>query len=138
MPKRAAATRPQKRDERVIDVKRGEKIEFPVSAKHPLARFQTMTPVRSADDIVAFLKLWESAAAARDQLPVAPAILVGQLKNQKVKVLRITADALRISNRAMVTLNNPLNHLDCMDVTIAGDLVAFGDLVLTCNTLTLE
>lgn len=138
MPKRAAVTRLQQRDERVLDVKRGEKIEFPVTAKHPFARFQTMTPVRSTDDIVAFLKLWESVAAAQDQPPVAPAALVAQLKKQKVKVLRIAVDALRISNRATVTLNNPLTQLDCADVTIEGDLIALGDLVLTCNTLTLE
>jgi hypothetical protein len=97
-----------------------------------------MTPVRSVDDIAPFLKLWEGLAAAQDQQPVAPAVLVAQLKKQKIKVLRIDADALQVANRATLTLNNPLNQLECADVTIAGDLVALGDLVLTCNTLTLE
>ncbi|MET1040408.1 MAG: hypothetical protein ABWZ90_05175 [Acidimicrobiales bacterium] len=50
----------------------------------------------------------------------------------------MAATSLRIPKGAVLTLNNPLNHIECDDVTIAGDLVAHGELVLRCNTLTVE
>jgi hypothetical protein len=136
--KRPAAAPAPRGDERKLHCKRGEKIEFPVPAEHGLARFQTVTPVRSAEDIVEFLGLWAKVAEAKDQPPLTPADVVAQLKKEKVSVLRVAANSLRIPDRAVVTLNNPLNHLECDDVTIAGDLVVHGELVLRCNTLTVE
>ena len=126
-----------KRGDRILRVKPGETVEFPVPAKHPLARFQTITPVRSTKDVVAFLPMWEKAAASRDQ-PAVPARLVAQLKQHEIGVLHIAADAFEVPARATVRLNNPLCQIDCADVTIAGDVVVTGDLVLTCNSLTLE
>ena len=104
----------------------------------PLARFQTLTPVRSAEDIVEFLGLWAKVAEAKEQPPPTPDDLVAQLKKEKVSVLRVAASSLRIPARSVVTLNNPLNHVECDDVAIGGDLVSRGELVLTCNTLTVE
>lgn len=127
-----------KDDEWKLHCKRGEKIEFPVPAEHALARFQTLTPVRSAEDIVDFLGLWAKLAETKDQPPPTPADLVAQLKKAKVSVLRVAASSLRIPARSVMTLNNPLNQLECDDLTIAGDLVVQGELVLRCNTLTVE
>jgi hypothetical protein len=138
MPKRTTGQRSPKGDDFTLRVKRGEKIEFPVPSKHPLARFQTLTPVRSSDDISDFLRLWEQVAARKDQPPVAPSTAVSQLKKQKTKVLRIAAHDLHIAKGAVVTLNNPLNELECDGVTVAGDLVSQGELVLKCETLNVE
>jgi hypothetical protein len=138
MAKRRSGAPASERDERTLRLKRGDKIEFPVSAKHPLAKFQTLTPVRSPDDIRGFLRAWEEVAAAQDQPPVTPADLVAQLKKEKISVLRISSLHLRIADRAVVTLNNPLNQLDADSITIAGTLVSRGDLVVTCKTLTME
>jgi hypothetical protein len=137
MPKRPA--KPARRDdERKLHCKRREKIEFPVPEEHPHAKFQTLTQVRSAEDIADFLPLWAKIAEARDQPPPAPADQVAQLKKDEISVLRVAVTSLRIPDGAVMTLNNPLNHVECDDVTIAGDLVAQGDLVLRCNTLTIE
>ena len=138
MPKRKAAAPAPRGDERKLHCKRAEKIEFPVPAEHGLARFQTLTPVRSAEDIGEFLGLWAKVEEAENRPPPTPADVAAQLKKDKVSVLRVAFSSLRIPDRAVVTLNNPLNHLECDDVTIAGDLVVHGDLVLRCNTLTVE
>jgi hypothetical protein len=135
MAKRAAAS--PERDERTLHIKRGEKVEFPVRARHPLARFQQLTPVRSSDDVYDFLKLWERVAETRGQPPATPATLVRRLKQEKLNVLRLSTSNLRIDNRAVVTLSNPLIQLEFDEVRIAGDLVARGELVLKCNTLTM-
>jgi hypothetical protein len=131
------ATAPAEEGERTLHVKRGQKIEFPVPSKHPLARFQKLTPVRSADDVYEFLRLWEQVAAAREQPPLTPSTVVARLKKEKVQVLRLSTSNLRIDNRAVVTLSNPLNQLEFDSVEIAGDLVARGELVLKCDTLTM-
>jgi len=138
MQKRPAAARAPRHDERKLHCKRGEKLEFPVPKEHPHARFQTLTPVRSAEDIGDFLPMWAKVAEAKDQPPPAPADVVAQLKKDKISVLRVATTSLRIPARTVVTLNNPLNHIECDDITIAGDLIAQGDLVLRCNTLTIE
>lgn len=135
MAKREAAA--PERDEPALHIKRGEKVEFPVRARHPLARFQELTPVRSADDVYDFLKLWEKVAEARGQPPATPATLVRRLKQEELQVLRLSTSLLRVDNRAVVTLSNPLIQLEFDEVRIAGDLVARGELVLKCNTLTM-
>ncbi len=138
MAKRSSAAQPPNREEHKLHCKRQEQIEFPVPADHDLARFQRLTPVRSAEHVQDFLGLWAQVAEAKgESLPTAEEI-AGQLKKQKVSVLRVAATSLRIPDRAVVTLNNPLNYIECDDVTIAGDLVVQGDLVLRCNTLTVE
>jgi hypothetical protein len=137
MSKRPAKAPALTGDDRKLHCKRGDKIEFPVPADHDLARFPTMTPVRSAEDVREFLGLWASVAAARDQPPPAPAAVVAHLKKNEVSVLRVAVTSLRVPDRSVLTLNHPLNHIECDDVTIAGDLVVQGDLVLRCNTLTL-
>ena len=124
--------------ERKLHCRRAEKIEFPVPAEHDLAGFQTLTPVRSAKDLSDFLGLWANVAEVRDQPPPTPADVVAQLKKDKINVLHVAVSSLRIPDRAVVTLNNPLNYLECDDLTIAGDLIVHGDLVLRCNTLTVE
>lgn len=138
VPKQAAAAPAQQENERKLHCKRGDKVEFPVPAEHPHSIHQTLTPVRSAEDIGDFLGLWATVAEARDQPPPAPADLVAQLKRDEISVLRVAATSLRIPKGAVLTLNNPLNHIECDEVTIAGDLVAHGELVVRCNTLTLE
>jgi hypothetical protein len=124
-------------DERTIHVKRGEKIEFPVPARHPLAKFQRLTPVRSADDIYEFLRLWEKVAEASEQSMPRPAELVARLKKEKVAILHLSTANLRIDSRASVTLDNPLIQLEFTNVRIAGDLIARGELVLKADTLTM-
>jgi hypothetical protein len=135
MAKRPAAT--PKRDERTLHIKRGQKIEFPVAAKHPLARFQRMTPVRSADDVYDFLKLWEKVAEASELPPASPATLVRRLKKENIKVLSLSTSTLRVDSGAVVTLSNPLIQLEFDEIRIAGDVVANGELVLKCTTLTM-
>ena len=54
-------------DRQTLHVRAGQKVEFPVAAEHPLAHFQTFTPVRSADDVREFLALWAQNAASREQ-----------------------------------------------------------------------
>jgi hypothetical protein len=130
-----AAEQPD-RHEGTLSVKRGEKISFPVPAKHPLARFQSLTPVRSAEDLAEFVPMWEKAAASRDQPPPTLDDLVVQLKKEKANVLHLAATELRIPRGAVVTLDNPLNALRFDEATIVGDLVSSGELVLTCDTLT--
>ena len=125
-------------NERTIHVKAGKKIEFPVDAKHPLARFQTLTPVRSADDVQEFLMLWAQNAAARELPTPDPAALVARLKKAKLGVLRLFANDLRVERGAVVTLNSPLNRLEFDNVTIAGDLIVRGDLVLNCTSFAIE
>ena len=138
MAKRSSAAQPPGGEERKLHCKRQDRIEFPVPADHELARFQTLTPVRSAEHVQDFLGLWAQMAEAKgESLPTAEEI-AGRLKKQKVSVLRVAATSLRIPDRAVLTLNNPLNHIECDEVTIAGDLVLHGDLVLRCNTLTIE
>lgn len=140
MPKRSPRTRSQDLDgnERTLHVKAGKKIEFPVAAKHPLAKFQTLTPVRSAGDAREFLVVWAQNAAASDLPTPNPAALVARLKKARVGVLRLLANDLRIERGAVVTLNGPLNQLEFDNVTIAGDLVVRGDLILKCTSLTME
>jgi hypothetical protein len=138
MSERPSKAPASKRAERRLHCKRREQVEFPVPAEHDLARFQTLTPVRSAEDVQDFLGAWAKVAEGRDQAPPSALELAAQLKKQKVSVLRVAVDSLRIPDRAVVTLNNPLNHIECDEVTIAGDLVVHGDLVLRCNTLTIE
>jgi hypothetical protein len=138
MAKRRSGARVSERDERTMRLKRREKVEFPVPARHPLAKFQTLTRVRSADDIPGFLRAWEEVAASQDQPPATPARLVAQLKKEKISVLRINPLHLHIPDGAAVTLNNPLNQVDADSITIAGTLVSKGELVVTCNTLTME
>jgi hypothetical protein len=135
MAKRPAAA--PEGDDRRLHIKRGEKIQFPVPAKHPLARFQRMTPVRTAADVYDFLKLWEKVAEASELPPASPATLVRRLKKEKVKVLSLSTSTFRVDSGAVVTLNNPLIQLEFDDVRIAGDLVANGELVLKCTTLTM-
>jgi hypothetical protein len=136
--KRPAAAPAPRDDERKLHCKRREKIEFPVPEEHPHARFQTLTPVRSTKDIGDFLPLWANVAEANDQSLPAPADLAAQLKKDKISVLRVAVTSLRIAGGSVMTLNNPLNHLECDDMTISGDLVVQGDLVLRCNTLKVE
>jgi hypothetical protein len=52
-----------KQDKQILHVRAGQKVEFPVSAEHPLAHFQTFTPVRSADD--AGKRNWECSVLSR-------------------------------------------------------------------------
>ncbi|MET1040409.1 MAG: hypothetical protein ABWZ90_05180 [Acidimicrobiales bacterium] len=60
--KRPAAAPAQPEDERKLHCKRGDKFEFPVPADHPHSIHQTLTPVRSADDIGDFLGVWATVA----------------------------------------------------------------------------
>jgi len=94
--------------------------------------------VRSAEDIADFLPLWANVAEAKDEPLPAPADLVAQLKKDEISVLRVAVTSIRIPDGAVMTLSHPLNHVECDDITIAGDLVAQGDVVLRCNTLTIE
>lgn len=126
------------RSELTLHVKAGEKIEFPVAEKHPLARFQTLTPVRSAGDVHEFLMLRARDAAAREQPTPDTAALVSRLSEAKLGILRLFTSHLRIEKGAVLTLNNQLNQLEFDSVTIAGDLVVRGDLILNCNSLTIE
>lgn len=138
-PARKRRAKPAPRDdERKLHCKKREKIEFPVPEDHPHARFQTVTPVRSAEDIADFLPLWANVAEAKDEPLPAPADLVAQLKKDEISVLRVAVTSIRIPDGAVMTLSHPLNHVECDDITIAGDLVAQGDVVLRCNTLTIE
>ncbi|HKD03413.1 MAG TPA: hypothetical protein VKB77_13325 [Terriglobales bacterium] len=126
------------RSEPTIHIKAGEKVEFPVAAKHPLAKFQTVTAVRAAEDVQEFLALWAQNAAVRDEPAPDTAAVVAHLRKVKLGLLRLFTKDLRIDKGAVVTLNNPLNQLEFDNVLIAGDLVVRGDLVLKCNALTIE
>lgn len=126
------------RNEFTLHIKAGEKIEFPVEPKHPLARFQTLTPVRSAEDVHEFLLLWAQNAAAREQPTAESSALVARLTEAKLGLLRLFTKDLRIDKGAVLTLNNPLNQLEFDSVLIAGDLVVRGDLIVKCNALTIE
>jgi len=121
-----------------LHVKAGEKLEFPVAEKHPHAKFQTLTPVQSAQDVHEFLMLRARDAAARERPTPDSAALVSRLREAKLGILRLFTSHLRIDKGAVLTLNNPLNHLEFDSVTIAGDLVVRGDLILKCNSLTAE
>lgn len=123
--------------EQPLHVKAGEEIEFPVAEKHPLAKFQTLTPVSCADDVQEFLKMWTENAGGKEQATPNVAKLVAQLSGAKLKVLRVATTGFRVDKGAVVTLNNPLNHLEFDNVTIAGDLVSRGDLILKCNVLSI-
>jgi hypothetical protein len=127
-----------KRNEQILHVKAGKKIEFPVPAKHPLAAFQKLTPVRSADEVHAFLILWAHKAASRAEPTPDAAVVVAQLKKAKLSVLHLLGNNLRIDHGAVVTLNNPLNHLEFDTVTIVGDLAVHGDLILKCTSLSVK
>ena len=124
--------------ELTLHVKAGQKIEFPVAKKHRHAKFQTLTPVRSASDVHEFLSLRARDAASRDLPAPNSRALVSRLREAKLGVLRLFMRELRIDKGAVLTLNNPLNQLDFDNVTIAGDLVVRGDLILNCNTLTIK
>ena len=125
-------------EERTLHIPAGKKIEFPVPAKHPLARFQTLTPVRSGEDIHEFLLLWARNATAREQPTPDSATLLARLRQAKLEVLRLATNDLRIESGAVLTLNNPLNQLQFDNVTIAGELVSRGELILKCHTLTIQ
>ena len=122
----------------VLHVKKGKKVAFPVGARHPLAKFQTLTPVRSAEDVREFQAVWAQNAAARELPTPKSAALAARLKKARAGVLRLLANDLRIERGATVTLTGPLTQLEFDNVTIAGNLVVRGDLVLKCTTLTLE
>ena len=127
-----------KRHARTLHVKAGRKIEFPVAARHPLAKFQRLTPVRSAADVNEFLMLWARKAAAQEQPTPDKGKVLAQIKKAKLRIFRLFTSHLRIEKGAVLRLNNPLNQLDFDTVTIAGDLVVRGDLILNCSTLTLK
>jgi len=137
MPKRTAASLPSDEGQGRLAVKRGEKGEFPVPERHELARFQTQTPVRSSDDIAEFMSLWDKVAETRDRPRPDAAEIVKQLRKEKTIVLHIHASELRVAKGAVLTLNNPLNRLTFDRITLGGDLVSNGELVLVCDTLTL-
>jgi|RhiMetdeSRZDD1v2_1073273.scaffolds.fasta_scaffold39080_2 hypothetical protein len=124
--------------QQTLHVKAGQKIEFPVAKKHRHARFQTLTPVRSASDVHEFLSLRARDAASRERPAPNSRVVVSSLREAKLRVLRLVTRELRIDKGAVLTLNNPLNQLDFDNVTIKGDLVVRGDLILNCNTLTIE
>lgn|SRR5262249_364411 len=126
------------RNEQTLHVKAGQKIEFPVAKKHSLARFQTLTSVRSAGDVHEFLLLWARDARARGRPTPEPSTMVARMSRAKLQVFRLFTNNLRIDRGAVLTLNNPLNQLDFDRVTIAGDLVVRGDLILNCNTLEIQ
>ena len=104
------AKRVRKGGERTLHIKAGKEISFPVPARHPLARFQTLTPVRSAKDVHEFLTLWGRRAAAREQPMPTAANVVGRLRKAKLSVLRLYTNDLRIDRGAVLTLNNALNR----------------------------
>jgi hypothetical protein len=132
--KRSAAS---KTDEETIRVRRGDRVEFPVPARHPLARFQELVAVRSVTELSHFLVLWEKLAEGRDVPPLDPAAILRRLKRDQVKILHLSTATLRIDSGAVMTLNHPLNQLEFTDIRIAGDLVAHGDVVLKADTLTM-
>jgi len=89
------------------------------------------------DDVYEFLRLWEKVAEAREESLPRPAALVARIKKERVSILHLSTSNLRIDGRAAVTLNNPLIQLEFENIYIAGDLIARGELVLKCDTLTM-
>jgi hypothetical protein len=139
---RKRKTRRSKRDtkqnERTLHIKPGTKVTFPVPAKHPFAKFQKMTRVRSTEDLHDFLAQWSRVAQAKDQSPPTAKSVVAWFAKARVQILRLSPSAIRIGKGAVVTLNNPLNHLQADTIEIAGDLVSRGDLILDCATLSIK
>src|SRR5262245_66114572 len=98
-----------RRHARTLHVKAGRKIEFPVAARHPLAKFQRLTPVHSADDVHEFLMMWARKAAASEQPTPDTANVLVQIKKAKLRVFSLLTSHLRIDKGAVLTLTNPLN-----------------------------
>src|SRR5262245_44917246 len=98
--------------ELTLHIKAGQKIAFPVKKKHRLAKFQTLTPVRSASDVHEFLSLRARDAASRERPAPNSRVVVSSLREAKLGVLRLVTRELRIDKGAVLTLNNPLNQLD--------------------------
>ncbi len=127
-----------KRNDAIIHIRAGQKVTFPVHAKHPLAKFQKRTPVRSTDDLYDFLVHWGQFEKANDRPTPTPKNLVARFAKSRIHIVRISSSLIRIDKGAVVTLNNPLNHLQADTIEIAGDLVSRGDLILNCTTLSIQ
>ena len=126
------------RSSATLQIKAGEKIAFPVSSKHRLARFQKLTPVRSTDDLYNFLVHWDNFAKAKGESSPTPKDVVARFAKARIRVFRLNTTSIRIGKGAVVTLNNPLNHVQADTIEIAGDLVSRGDLILNCTTLSIK
>ena len=122
----------------MLHIKAGEKITFPVSSKHRFAKFQKLTPVRSTEDLYDFLVHWDNFAKAKGELSPTPKDVVARFAKARIRVFRLNTTSIRIGKGAVVTLNNPLNHVQADTIEIAGDLVSRGDLILNCTTLSIK
>lgn len=121
-----------------LHIKAGEKITFPVSSKHRLAKFQKLTPVRSTDDLHDFLIHWDKFAKAKGESSPTPKDVVARFSKARIQILRLNTSFIRIDKGAVLSLNNPLNHVQADTIELAGDLVSRGDLVLNCTTLSIK
>jgi hypothetical protein len=121
-----------------LHIKAGEKITFPVSAKHRLAKFQKLTLVRSTDDLYDFLVHWDKFAKAKGESSPTPKDVVARFSKARIRVFRLNTSFIRIGKGAVVTLSNPLNHVQADTIELAGDLVSRGDLILNCTTLSIK
>jgi hypothetical protein len=142
--KKTPQTTPQKKDEgssrgkRILKIKKGARVEFPVKTDHSHAGFQEVAPVKTPKDLAPFGTLWESRArtAGREFIGVESALgALSAASVEELTVARIQATEFVVPEGSTVVLSHPLNHLKFDKVEIKGVLVCQGDVVLECENL---
>lgn len=126
------------RDERILKIRKGARVEFPVESDHSHAEFQEVAPVKTPEDLEPFATLWESRArAAGLEFPGVDTALgaLAAATAEEPTVARIQATEFVVPEGSTVVLSHPLNHLKFDNVEIKGTLVCQGDVVLECENL---
>lgn len=118
-----------------LTIKKGERIEFPVPEGHPYARFQKLTTIKNTDEIAPFVELWRERAVSFGRAFPETTALNRAVSKGNLRLLEIKATNFVVLPGTVVTLNSPLNLLEFDNVTIEGDLVSRGDLVVRCKNL---
>jgi hypothetical protein len=123
---------------KILRIKKGARVEFPVGENHSHAEFQELAPVEAPEHLAPFIPLWQGRArAVGREFPDAESAFgtLMAVAADGPTLARLQANDFVVPEGSTVVLTSQLNHLRFDNVEIKGDLVCHGDLVLECGNL---
>jgi hypothetical protein len=118
-----------------VVIKSGEVVHFPVASDHPLAKYQQQvdTSKRNIHDLAVVRKMISvHPKASTDQITKA---LDDILASSNGTILQLALPDITVQEGATMVCGGPVTAITAGNVTVLGEILAYGSLNLTCSTL---